>query len=187
MVNYRGSKRPYGLVPPPPREPTEAEVAYVAGLYEGEGSCQKVKRYRRMTIRMTDKEPLDLVQQIMGGIVAGPYRDVGVPDHYKDKWAWRVGAWRDILRIVPLIRPWLSPRRQAQVDRLLEDIPAHPRGILICPDVPYASTAPYERHRKLGIPPCEKCMESLRLYNRALQAKRRERKQLETPDHAKRD
>lgn len=103
------------------------DVAYLAGLFEGEGTVYtelhywngRHERRLRLTpqfklrINMTDLEPLQRVQVAFGGRMHGPYR-YG-PAHHKPKWIWDADG-KLAHTIAAAIYPMLSPRRQAQID-----------------------------------------------------------------------
>ncbi len=148
-------------------QPTEAEIAWAAGLYEGEGTAIYLKsgRSQWMAIRMTDKEPIERMCRLFGGNFKDAFINPGeVGKGYKPKFMWRVSAWRDIIRVTEAIYPWLSPRRQRQIDAVLVHKPAHPRGELACPPEPIPSVLGMQRHRKNGVPPCDTCRRSWNLY-----------------------
>ncbi len=111
--------------------PTNAEVAWAAGLFEGEGSAVSVFRskhgYTRMlALSSSDLDVLERLQQVMGGSVHEEHRTIGPnwPAHYKQMWQWRVTRWEDIERIGTLLLPWLLSRRRAAMELLLSRPPA---------------------------------------------------------------
>jgi hypothetical protein len=146
--------------------PTEAEIAYAAGLYEGEGTIWVFRNGRQavMNIRMTDREPIELVTRILGGHSGGPYTTIKEAA-YKPKYRWQVQHWQDIVRVCRLLRPWLGPRRLAQIDRVLACQPEHPRLTRLCLTEPMADSRGYKRHRRLQEKPCRICTTSWNLYN----------------------
>jgi hypothetical protein len=110
------------------RSPTTEEVAYAAGLWEGEGTihCEKVSRMGRpkpqmlLIVGMTDREPLERFREIWGvGQIQGPIIDHRRPDKAKPMWRYAVGAALTVADITEAMRPWLSPRRIRQVDDAL--------------------------------------------------------------------
>ncbi len=148
-------------------DPTEAEIAWAAGLYEGEGTAIWLKsgRGQWLAVRMTDREPVQELCRIFGGNFKDGHINPGeVGKGYKPKYMWRISAWRDIIRVSEAIYTWLSPRRKAQLDKVLAHRPEFPRGERACPAEPFPSVLGYTRHRRLGEPACELCMESNRLY-----------------------
>lgn len=104
-----------------------AELAWVAGIFEGEGSIINTsaggRMQRRLVIQMTDKDVLDRVADIVGGSVFGPTLREG----YKPIWVWRVSRWCDIERVLLAMLPWLCERRRAAAVALLAN-PAGPVG-----------------------------------------------------------
>lgn len=168
----------------------DTDIYYLAGLYEGEGTCNihrnRDRYYARLLIRMTDKEPLEKLYGIFGGIYAGPYSSpCEIAKGYKPKYRWAVGKTDQFKELANLILPLLSPRRQGQVQKALDlinsyeaipvvagarrnglPIPQRPKkfGELVCPDKPEPSARGYQRHRALGIPVCDTCRESSKLY-----------------------
>lgn len=96
-------------------------VAWAAGLFEGEGSAGiHWSRPRSNGIRsgspqinigMTDLEPLQWFKAaVVGGQIAGPYQKR--PGN-KPIWTWAAEG-KEARRIAALMRPYLSPRRETQ-------------------------------------------------------------------------
>lgn len=166
---------------------------YFVGLYEGEGTrpmssfkANPNRIYARLRIRMTDRKPLENVQRLLGGVLADAYlapsrRGSGDLPQFR----WEIGRVNEFLRISQAILPFLSPRRQEQISEALEVVvpntkrivragsrrdgtaqPYRPRqtGELVCPAEPEPSCRGYHRHRLLGIPVCDICRASFRLY-----------------------
>jgi len=111
------------------------DVAYCAGLFEGEGSVHTVgyyyangeKRVRKtpqikVQMAMVDREPLERFASVFGGRIHGPYAPskYGHPDHHQAIHQYmldsQVGA-RDALSAM---YPYLSPRRRSKIDAVLE-------------------------------------------------------------------
>jgi hypothetical protein len=99
---------------------TECEVAWAAGLFEGEGIVTNWGYQRRLELATTDHDVLLRFQAVMGcGTVLGEKRKMA---HYKPIWRWRLSGWLDVERSARALLPWLGSRRRAQV----EDLLAHP-------------------------------------------------------------
>ena len=105
--------------------PSEAEIAWAAGFFEGEGSAGVYIDYRRphlpgsprASLSQNDEGPVRRFQQIVGmGSVSliGPY-----PSRPKPVWFWQCTNRKDLPRLVTLM-PWLSPRRRAQIQSVLD-------------------------------------------------------------------
>jgi hypothetical protein len=166
-------------------------LGYFIGLYEGEGTAAAHRRkggvYGRLVIRMTDREPLELLAEHVGGhLHERPYLSPSEQGKgYKPKHRWTMGTIDGFMNLSHKALPYLSPRRRAQVEKVLEEITpptrlavtagtrrdkrqqqarARKSGELICPVVAEPSARGYQRHRLLGIPVCDICRESFRLY-----------------------
>lgn len=149
----------------------ERRIAWFAGLYEGEGSCS-VRTSKRgvasvcLSISQNDPHILFAAFEFFGGSLYGPYKPKGPS---KPIYYWRVYNWVQVERIVDLIMPWLSPRRQGQIRKVFTLKPDNPRGpnaISPCTKGVVASNAGYLRHWKRGEYPCEICRESERAYKK---------------------
>lgn len=101
------------------------DIAYFAGLFEGEGTVRvdgfywvkgqrRIRRTPQVKIRigMTDIEPLERVQQTIGGRINGPYQDKG--HQWKPYYLLDIDSPKLMRELVPAIWPLLSPRRRAQ-------------------------------------------------------------------------
>lgn len=101
---------------------TEAEWAWAAGLFEGEGTilASKKRRYRRLEIqlKMTDEDVVRHFRSVVGGKVFGPY-NYDQPDGIvrKPHWLWRSDG-VDPARILRTMWPWLGQRRRARAEEL---------------------------------------------------------------------
>ena len=96
------------------------EVAYIAGLFDGEGcvTCKKkpTKRpdrggkiynqwYIRCEISMTDKEIISWIHETLGFGWSGEKKYTKRPKHYKRQWRWCCG-YRDALTFAKLLWPY---------------------------------------------------------------------------------
>jgi hypothetical protein len=104
---------------------TAVDVAWAAGLYEGEGTFFYCKHYykngqkiRRKTMQpllrilMTDKDVLEKWQSIFGGRIDGPRKRQ--ESHYKDQWMLRLDDREKFKAAVIAMWEHLSPRRREQ-------------------------------------------------------------------------
>lgn len=94
------------------------EVAWFAGLFEGEGNicCQNGRRLR-MQLGSTDLDVLQKIQAIFGGRIDS--KKVAKP-HYKPFWVWEAGQ---VLtpQLAPLILPFMGSRRTEQITKALDE------------------------------------------------------------------
>lgn len=166
-------------------------LGYFVGLYEGEGTAQVIRHgggvYGRLTIRMTDREPLELLAEHIGGKLRdGSHLSPSEQGKgNKPKFRWSMGTIDGFMDLSHKALPYLSPRRREQIEKVLEEVTpptrlavtagtrrekrrgqarARKSGELLCPIVPEPSARGYQRHRLLGIPVCDICRASFRLY-----------------------
>lgn len=108
---------------------TSADIAWAAGLFEGEGSIcifeQKhhVLPFLRLAIVMTDRDVLERFCGIVEcGRVTGPHRHGNRPAHHKPIFSWGIGNRPDVERILLAFYPWLGERRLAKAHEALAEI-----------------------------------------------------------------
>jgi hypothetical protein len=100
------------------------DLAYCAGLYEGEGTVYtnliKGKyRYINLAIVMSDLEPLYLFADTVNvGRLNGPY-NLNYKDGLirKERYRYYASGFEKVQYIIAMIWPWLSPRRKEQYER----------------------------------------------------------------------
>jgi hypothetical protein len=104
---------------------TEAEWAWAAGLFEGEGSIILGKtRYRQpaLWLRTTDRDVLERFAQIVG---AGYITECALREcHTKQQYSWSIGSRAEVRRILLQMRPWFGVRRGAKADEVLAFVAA---------------------------------------------------------------
>lgn len=100
----------------------ESDLAWAAGLFEGEGyaGSRQVGPHGNtapmLSLAMTDEETVRRFHAIMG---FGAVTEQPSKRGHKTMWWWKAGAKNECLGIAAL-RPWLSGRRQAQIDTALD-------------------------------------------------------------------
>jgi hypothetical protein len=122
---------------------TPEELAWVAGLFEGEGSVSFRITHRedagrgynrsggslRLEINMTDRDVLDVVKGITGvGRVYGPYDRGG----RRAMHGWIVTSGSDVRALCERLRPLLFSRRQEQIDAALAGYASRYRRCAAC-------------------------------------------------------
>jgi hypothetical protein len=94
---------------------TAEEIAWAAGLFEGEGSITHTDRDLQVLLKNTDHEVVARFEAIVNrGVVYGPYTAVSRDGHTrKPYWMWVAhgDAGHDV---VDLLASWLSRRRLGQ-------------------------------------------------------------------------
>jgi hypothetical protein len=97
------------------------EVAWAAGLFEGEGCIyERSGGGIKISLSSTDEDiPPRFCRIVRGGTVYGPYRNTE-RDGYRRKpfWVW-VGESVDALETLRLLLPWLGKRRTARAMQLI--------------------------------------------------------------------
>ena len=90
---------------------TSEDIAYIAGLIDGEGSLHMSKRGKMLTARInmvnTNEKMLIFIKDKLGGIVNGPYNKGG---NYK-QWVWDISAYRGALLFLKLIEPYCIEKK----------------------------------------------------------------------------
>lgn len=97
--------------------PDEYDVAWAAGVYEGEGWCLSNKRPSgtyslQVSIGQKDDWMLKRLRNLFGGRVSISKNKLG------ETFVWSVHSSR-ACDFLELIYPWLSPRRMKQIDKVL--------------------------------------------------------------------
>ena len=90
------------------------EIAWAAGLFEGEGSIYPSGRGVRLALKMTDEEPIRRFAKIVKrGSVYGPYSYERWSDGHKRKpfWTWVCYDRAEAGVTIERLAPWLSSRR----------------------------------------------------------------------------
>lgn len=98
---------------------TAAEIAWVAGIIEGEGSfCYK--NGVAIQVTMTDQDVIERLQRITG--LGRIYAIKPRAEHHKPAWMWSVQRRAHIRHIIRCTLPWLGDRRTVAARRLLDRI-----------------------------------------------------------------
>jgi hypothetical protein len=106
---------------------TEAELAWVAGLLEGEGCFFPIEYrtrdygpyiYARVAVLMTDLDVLQRLQQHTGiGHINGPTPRKD-PRH-KPIWHWVASRNKESITLMRAVCPLMGERRRARIDKVL--------------------------------------------------------------------
>lgn len=98
---------------------TGVEIAWVAGIFEGEGTIGFSNASSvQVQVRMSDEDIVRRLKDVTGlGHVTGPYGGIG---RNKPLWCWHVGAKRDVARLLLAVCPLLGARRRERVAEATE-------------------------------------------------------------------
>jgi hypothetical protein len=100
---------------------TQVDIAWAAGLFEGEGCCSsalKRPHQTHMTVTSTDRDVLLHFQSVIG---AGKVRPKPMPadkPHWTPGWTWEA-AGDDAVAALLLLLPYLGERRRARALELI--------------------------------------------------------------------
>ena len=105
-----------------PKQISQTDIAYLAGLFDGEGcvTCKqrKTKRknrggkvynqwYIRCEINMADKAAIQWIQDTLGFGWSSEKRYYKRPAHHKRQWRWACG-YRDAFKFAQLVWPYIQ-------------------------------------------------------------------------------
>lgn len=100
---------------------TEAEIAWVAGLLEGEGSFLRASPsqpgHPRVTVQMTDEDVIRRIREVVGHGCVVPTSDTRNPD-WQPAFRWTVKG-TPAVELMEKVRPWMYSRRREQLDAAL--------------------------------------------------------------------
>jgi len=100
------------------------DIAWAAGFFEGEGSAVctnggKDSRWQRsLSVTGTDRDTIDRFKSIVG--CGAIYTQKRRKEHWKTSYRWHCGKWSSIRNIVFWFYPYMSQRRRAAMDYLLD-------------------------------------------------------------------
>ena len=99
---------------------TNAEVAWCAGLFEGEGCITLGGNCPRLQVNMTDKDVLDKFHALIGlGRLTGPHGKGSKYPNAKPYWVWRCSGAEQPQAILTFFWGWLGARRKQRAKEVL--------------------------------------------------------------------
>lgn len=102
----------------PAKRHRELEVAWAAGLFEGEGSFALEAKgrygltYARASLGMTDEDTVRHFHKVVG---VGVVTIWDSPPPRQRQWRWRTSSRADFATVADLLAPWLHERRAARL------------------------------------------------------------------------
>jgi hypothetical protein len=105
--------------PVTPHDIPPLEVAWLAGILEGEGSFIS-KGQARIQVAMTDQDIITRLAELTG--VGRVYAVRRQKPHHKDSWLWTVRRPVHVEHIIRLVLPWLGQRRTVAAREVLNKI-----------------------------------------------------------------
>jgi hypothetical protein len=113
---------------------TPQNLAWAAGLFEGEGSISVKAQTAQLQLSMSDEDVVRRLHLIMGvGSFSGPYQDKRKPT-YKPMWTWSVGGARKVQAVLAAFWNQLGDRRKAKAKEAIIACSkwTHPRDKVQC-------------------------------------------------------
>ena len=99
--------------------PTEVDIAWAAGLFEGEGCVHLYRgRYVHLSLEMTDEDVVRRFAKIVGATVYGPYAPRGAGSR-KLSWQAQICARPAAEVVFKAFSPYLGMRRKEKVNEVL--------------------------------------------------------------------
>jgi hypothetical protein len=135
-------------------------IAWAAGLFEGEGSISIDKRndVPALHMSMTDKDVVERFAEIVGvgSITHRPYEPP-----LKEQWAWQASG-TNAVNVLNELLPWLGARRRARAEEVLARraaVVAEATAPRVCPGCGTTFATPYYsgwRKRRYCEPACQR-------------------------------
>ncbi len=103
----------------PIKEPTPEEVAWAAGIFDGEGTVGTEGPKRKSFSVKVSQARADIpvrMRVLFGGSVKC-YEHISLSGKPWPCWTWRAGGIR-AYNFIEAVRPWLGAKRQNQINRL---------------------------------------------------------------------
>ena len=103
--------------------PTEFQLGWIVGLIDGEGTFTIRRRQAAIRVVLVESDLCNLnkrTQYLGVGYINGPYGPYQ-PNH-KPYYTWSIGDYKNVYRVCMLIQPHMSPRRQKQIQDVLNFI-----------------------------------------------------------------
>lgn len=100
---------------------TNEELAWLAGLLEGEGAFVAGSTHARVSValHMTDLDVVEKAATLMGSKVTGPFTRKDQPSHWKPSWRTSVQDIATAEALCCRLLPLMGERRRTQIARLL--------------------------------------------------------------------
>jgi hypothetical protein len=93
-------------------------IAWAAGLFEGEGHCSLIRNYPVLALGMTDKE---VVEKFVSVIGVGNIRVIDSKRANHNKiWEVRITHSTTVIEVLSMLYPYLCTRRREQADEVMK-------------------------------------------------------------------
>jgi LAGLIDADG-like domain len=107
------------MVPDGPTTPTDTQIAWAAGLYEGEGYCHLSKKWQQPMVGLTTSD-YDVLQTFANIVqVGGIHKPKIRPQNNKQLYTWQTGSQEGVIHVLTLLMPYLHSRRKERAEEVL--------------------------------------------------------------------
>lgn len=96
---------------------SELDVAWVAGLLEGEGTWGGNNKSVWVSCTMTDLDVLEKLQRTVG--VGKIYQGKKQKPHYKDFWIWQLRKKQQVATLSKALLPHMGKRRRERIEHIV--------------------------------------------------------------------
>lgn len=135
-------------------------LAWAAGLFEGEGWIRVKPAHVELGLKMTDEDVVRRFAEVLGiGYVDGPIQPSG---NRKLIWTWHLAQGEFVRVFLEAIEPWMGKRRTAKIKEAYIALGKRTR---IYPAT-CGTIGGYDRHRDLGEETCGPCRDAVNEKNR---------------------
>lgn len=139
---------------------TLVDLAWAAGIFEGEGCISKQGKSPRCSVSMSDEDVVRRLQSTLGiGSIHKTPRS-HIKSTYKDLWTWTAGGFPSTLYVVGLLWRWLGERRRNKAEEILKWAMALPARRRSTCGAGHSLTDPSNvyQHPDRGTRVCKTCM-----------------------------
>lgn len=100
---------------------TSDQIAWVAGIVEGEGCIDRNQnKYIRLRVQMVDEDVIRKLHATTGvGTISTDDRNHRRNPLWQTTFSWSVCKQTDVKYLLLKLRPWMSHRRGSKIDQLL--------------------------------------------------------------------
>jgi hypothetical protein len=136
----------------------DTDIAWLAGLYEGEGSIGHTSKYSFfIRIKMTDQDVIEKINDIWPGNL---FEEKRLAPH-KTCYIWQIGKKEEVLRFCDHIYEYLGERRKRRIDEIRSIYASKPK---YRNPIEHGTSKGYNQHRYQGSEPCGLCRSAEKIY-----------------------
>lgn len=147
----------------------DTEIAWLAGLFEGEGCINfQGKNCVRLDLGSTDE---DVIRKLLETVGVGKVQLDKLKENRKPFFRWILSVKADVIEVLMQIYPYMGERRAARIDEAFKRLEKN-KGINL-PITNHGTRAGYRKEIYRGLEPCELCRAALLQYYKDQRQKRK--------------